>query len=1367
MSDYKNLKVVELKEIARSRGLRGWSRLRKAELISFITSAEQRQREEEELERQRQQREIEEAQRRKAEQAKRRQRDRLEKVTAEANAKAEKKAKSKARRQAKREESKREAERRAEVKRVESNQKRQRAENITGERPNEKETKSQRKRRQRLEKQAKQAETQRKAHEKAQKKNPKKNRKEKKRQHRATKKEAKQKLNALQRRRLTEPARPNPVSSSIDGNVRRWFVSGEGYITPEDFLNSVRNGVKEVVDGVDGPRKVYTVLKCVLVKHDLKTGDRIFSDFNGHSKTHTITTELGDTYEEMKDKMLESLAKYQKEGSGWQLYSIKGLDISVVKFNPLDGSGYSKLPPLIAKKKAVINIKNNDDQCFKWAVTRALSPVKRDSERITKELRKQAEEFNWEGITFPMKVKDIPIWEKNNDKFVSVFGYDDESKKIYTIKVCNELTSIVLDEEQDKKLINLFLHDDNHYCVVKNLSRLVSSQHSKHKEKRHFCLRCHNGFNTPESLKAHQEMCLEQKTQTIVYANPGDTEKFRNYERLHDVPFVVYADFECLVKPLETEDKDPNKSYTVQYQSHVPSGFCYTIKCMDETVYPTKTVLKTISEKNEDMGKLFVETLSKDLKPIYEILKTPKPMVMSDSEKDLYAKTENCYACGTRFGTKRLNEKTKKKEKVIKCRDHCHITGKYRGAACDKCNLRMKVPMFVPVLFHNLEGYDAHLFVKSLGLKEGDIRCIPKTDEKYISFSKNIPMETYTDDNGKEKTEHLEMRFLDSFKFTLKSLDSLVKTLGEDQFETLTNQMLVDPKSLELLKRKGVFPYEYMTDFSKLSKTSLPPKEAFYSQLNDSHISDEDYAHAKNVWKVLGCKTMRDYHDLYLKTDVLLLADVMTEFRKTCKSAYGLDALHYYTSPGLAWHAMLKYTGVELDLISDPDMYLMIERGIRGGVSSIMKRHSEANHKYLDDYDPKKPNKHILYLDANNLYGWAMSKPLPYRNFRWIKEKELGNWERLSSEEGKGCILEVDLEYPKELHDLHNEYPLAPEKITIGKVEKLVPNLSDKKNYVLHHENLKFYLKHGLKLNKIHRGITFEEKDFMKSYIDLNTDMRTKGTTDFEKDFYKLMNNSVFGKTMENVRNRVNVKLVTNKKALNKLVKKANYKRVNEFHENLVAVHMEKATVKLNKPIYLGMSILDLSKTLMYRFHYEYVKPKWENKAKLLFTDTDSLCYEIETDDVHKDISENVSEWFDTSNYDKDHPSGIPTGKNKKVIGFFKDECGGVPITEFVGLKAKSYSFETSDGKVEKKCKGVKKYVVKKHITHEDYKEALFSGTTQYRTMNTIRSRGHEVGSEKINKTALSADDDKRIILEDGIHTLAYGYKGTKHIRKI
>ena len=1349
---YSNKKIKDLREIAKSRGLKGWSGLRKYDLINFI-------------ERKEEERKAEEKQRLEAEKSEnQRQRD-LTKL------RDERKAKSKARRQAKREESKREAERRAEVKRIESNQRKQRQENITGERPSGKETKSQRKQRQRLEKQAKQAESQRRAHEQAQKKNPRRTRKEKKRRHRATKKEAKRRLSQLQQRRLVEPARPEPVSNAIEGNVRRWFVSGEGYVIPKDFLNSVGGGVKKVVDEIKGPKKTYAVLKCTLVKHDLKTGDRIFSDFNGHSGTHTVTAELGETYEEMKEKMLESLAKYQKEGSGWQLYSIKGLDVSVVKFNPLDGSGYSKLPPLISNKNSIVNMKNDDDQCFKWAVTRALNPVDNHPERITKELKKQAEEINWEGITFPTKVKDISIWEKSNDKFVNVFGYD-EDKKIYPIKLCDNHTNIVLSDEetQDKKFINLFLHDDNHYCVVKNLSRLVSSQINNRQHKKHFCLNCMNGFSASEILTAHQKACLKRKPQTEVFPKPGDTVQFRNYERLHDVPFVVYADFECFVKPQETEEKDSSESYTVKYQSHVPSGFCYTIKCMDETVYPTKTVLKTASYEGEDMGKSFVETLSEDFKPIYKILKNPKPMVMSDSEKSQYEKTKNCYVCKTQFGTERLNERTKKKEKVVKCKDHCHVTGKYRGAACGKCNLRMRVPMFVPVLFHNLEGYDANLFVKSLGIEEGIINCIPKTDEKYISFNKKIPMETIMTKDGKDKVMSLEMRFLDSFKFTLKSLDSLVKTLGEDKFETLTSQMIPQiPKetesgrkhdrleSLKLLKQKGVFPYEYMTNFSKLSETSLPPKEAFYSQLNDTGITDEDYERAKKVWKTFNCKTMRDYHDLYLKTDVLLLADVMTEFRKTCKKAYGLEAFHYYTSPGLALDAMLKYTEAKLDLISDPDMYLMIERGIRGGVSSIMKRHSEANHKYLDNYDPKKPDKYILYLDANNLYGWAMSKPQPNKNFRWMKENELKNWKSMP------CFLEVDLEYPEELHDLHNEYPLAPEKITVGKVEKLVPNLNDKKNYVLHCENLKLYMRKGLKLTKIHRGVIFEESAFMKPYIDLNTDMRTKGTTDFEKDFYKLMNNSVFGKTMENVRNRVNVKLVTNKKALNKLVKKANYKRISEFDENLVAVHMEKTTVKLNKPIYLGMTILDLSKTLMYEFHYDYVKPKWGDKAKLLFTDTDSLCYEIETDDVYKDIKNDADKWYDTSNYDKDHPSGLYSGKNKKIIGYMKDECGGKYITEFVGLRAKSYSFITSDGKVEKKCKGVKKYVVKKYITHEDYKECLSTKISQLRTMNTIRSRKHEIGSERINKTALSANDDKRIILEDGIHTLAYGYKGTKY----
>ena len=477
------------------------------------------------------------------------------------------------------------------------------------------------------------------------------------------------------------------------------------------------------------------------------------------------------------------------------------------------------------------------------------------------------------------------------------FGYDEDSKKIYVIKMCDGCTSIVLGEDEDDRFINLFLHDDNHYCVVKNLSRLVSSQYSKHKEKIHFCLKCQNGFNTSEILENHQKTCLKHKTQTNIYSNPGDTTKFKNYERLHEIPFVVYADFECFVEPVQLAEQDPSKSFTMKYQNHIPSGFCYTIKCMDESIYPTKTVLQTASYEGEDMGKAFVDSLTEDLRPIYEILKNPLPMVMTENDKNQHEKAEKCYACEDVFGMVcGMNKKTKEPIIVKKCRDHCHITGKYRGAACNKCNLRMRVPMFVPVLFHNLEGYDSHLFVKSLGLTEGDIRCIPKTDEKYISFSKNVLMETKTtiiiDNNGKEKEKeeklYLEMRFLDSVKFMRGSLDSLAKTLGKDQFGTLTNQMLpqIPEESLNLLKQKGVFPYEYMTDFSKLSATSLPPKEAFYSQLNKSGISNEDYMHAQKVWEAFSCETMKDYHDLYLKTDVLLLAYIMTEFRRVCKEVY-------------------------------------------------------------------------------------------------------------------------------------------------------------------------------------------------------------------------------------------------------------------------------------------------------------------------------------------------------------------------------------------------------------------------------------------------------------------------------------------------
>ena len=458
-------------------------------------------------------------------------------------------------------------------------------------------------------------------------------------------------------------------------------------------------------------------------------------------------------------------------------------------------------------------------------------------------------------------------------------------------------------------------------------------------------------------------------------------------------------------------------------------------------------------------------------------------------------------------------------------------------------------------------------------------------------------------------------------------------------------------------------------------------------------------------------------------------------------------------------------------------MFQFIEKGMRGGTSYIANRHGEANNKYMKTYNEKLPSKYIMYLDANNLYGWAMSQYLPTGNFKWLSQKKIEKTTlgKYTENNNKGLILEVDLEYPQELHNLHNDFPLGPEKIKVAKdmlsdyckkiaekfnissglVHKLIPTLNDKEKYILHYRNLQLYLSLGLKLKKIHRVLEFDQSPWLKQYIDFNTRKRTFAKNNFEKDFFKLMNNSVFGKTMENIRKRVDVRLVTSKEKLLKLSSKPTYVSSKIFNENLVAVHKIKETLTMNRPAYIGMCILDLSKTLMYDFHYNYIKQNYGNKAKLLFTDTDSLTYEIETTDAYLDFW-NDKDKFDNSDYPENSPYFDKT--NKKVIGKFKDEAAGVPIVEFVGLRSKMYSYIKDNDEGGKTAKGIKKNIITKNIKHEDYKEVLFNNKQMHHTMKTIRSNNHQLGSFELNKISLSCFDDKRFIHENGITTSSYGH---------
>ena len=411
-----------------------------------------------------------------------------------------------------------------------------------------------------------------------------------------------------------------------------------------------------------------------------------------------------------------------------------------------------------------------------------------------------------------------------------------------------------------------------------------------------------------------------------------------------------------------------------------------------------------------------------------------------------------------------------------------------------------------------------------------------------------------------------------------------------------------------------------------------------------------------------------------------------------------------------------------------------------------------------DEFDPRSESSYLQYLDANNLYGWATSQPLPTGGFKWV-DVNLNEISELAIRTDKGYILEVDVSYPKHLHDSHNDLPFMCERMEINGVEKLVPNLRDKKSYVIHiHEALNQVLQHGLRLDRIHRAIEFDQSPWLKTYIDFNTQLRTAATNDFENDFFKLMNNSVFGKMMENIRKHRNIKLVTTEEKYLRTVMCPNFKSGVLFGENLMGCEMGKIKVVMNKPVYLGQVILDLNKIVMYEFHYDYMVPKYGlEKLKLCYMDTDSLVYDIKTEDFYEDIANDAR--FDTSGYSKTDFRPLPIGLNKKVIGLMNDELGGKIMTEFVALRPKLYSYKKLDGSEDKKCKGIKKCVVKKTLTFEDYKACLFSDSTEYRSQLMFRSAKHEVHTIEVNKVALNRDDDKRISRKDGISTFARGHK--------
>ena len=1157
----------------------------------------------------------------------------------------------------------------------------------------------------------------------------------------------------------------NRVRRAMRGTIVEYNVKPRGLeLDPQLYLNkratSLQHKIKKKYLKYGGI-KFQLGIAIVLGKYNIKDGSyhEITPWFNSEMMTIYDRRSISEKFRIASLQMLSFFDAFLYMGSGWFVVKIDSMRLNIVRSNPWGGKRYKnvkKLPLCLKSRRCLINIPCSNDKCFLYCILEAFirqnSGIYNFSNRGNWSdkryenflFKKNNRKINLNSISFPMKLGDIARFEKDNNISINVFGMM-EGEELDSLVPFPMFISTRISNE--KMHINLLLYD-NHYMLITQLDKFIRPFFWK--KARYFCSKCLVSFNRKISLNLHVEnnQCTngDYSGQQLIMPQKNDKIKFTRLVNQIKCPFVIYADFESFIKP-HIAAKGKNTKITAKHEMSA-FGAIFVSKYSKYTETPYVYVGKNPVKK-------FVSYLMKRKEKIIHILNNKRRPIPDLTPRDIWhlSKQTKCYLCGVSFDKKGIR-------RVL---DHAHlgkegILERDLNYACNSCNINVSAlnidNLKIPVIMHNLIGYDSHFLIREASrYVYKEIKVLPLSSEKFFAL--------FID----------KFVFMDSFQFLPNSLSNLANLLvakGQENLK-LTANSIEDKSLLPLIVRKGVMCYNYITCFKTLEEKKLPAIECFFNDLTGKDISLDEYQFANEIFRVFKCRNIKDYLILYLKTDVLLLADVFESFRETSLSYYKLDPARYLSAPSLSYDALFKFTGIKLDLLYEVDMYSFIEKGIRGGMTNVSHRYAKVNSE----------NEHIVYYDCNNLYGYAMSLPLPYKDFEWVNPSLYKDFNVLNIGDNDliGYILEVDLEYPEELHDMHDLYPLAPEKMIINKDEyssyaeeiqelfkikstrtlKLLTTLKSKYHYIVHYRNLKLYLQLGLKLKKIHRILSFRQKPWMKKYIDYNNEKRKQAKSDFEKEFFKLMNNSAFGKCMENTKKRVNMNLVTSSAKCQRLIRRPTFQSVHIFDNEFVGIRYKKSKVYLDKPIYLGFCILELSKCRMYDFHYNHMLKAFDSSdIRLLYTDTDSLIYKIIHTDFVKIIQDKLLLQFDFSSLPQNHP--LYNTNNYKVLGKMKDEAAGSRIIEFIALKPKMYSILYEDNRETKKIKGVKKSVTSQ-VTHNEFRKALFNTEQKHTSFNSIRSFNHEVFTVQNSKLTLSPFDDKRWLFPNGIRSMAYGHK--------
>jgi hypothetical protein len=624
---------------------------------------------------------------------------------------------------------------------------------------------------------------------------------------------------------------------------------------------------------------------------------------------------------------------FEERGSGWKLDSVDRLDVRIGLYNAMSGGCYALLPKSLINKRAILNIKCSDNKCFLYAVIAHIFPAKFNINEIYN-YKKYEKEFNCKRLSYPVNLNMIKHFEKDNEKFnikINIYTWNSYETKKSTLK------PIQISEKNAINTINLLLIKD-HFYLIRNFNRLVGSYSSNY---HHFCDMCFAGFHSENKLLDHKTKCIKFKPAVTILPNTNNNIlKFTQIEYMYKFPFILYCDFESILE----KNIQQISGKTKKINNHILSGYALIVIKNDFEIFHKKLY------RGNDTINEFLKELKIVSTKIKNILSEIKELIpLTEYELENFNKANICYLCKKSFSSEPNNQGFID-YKVI---DHNHLTGSYCGAAHNLCNLKYQIPDKIPVFFHNLKGYDSHFIIKYLTDEHfKQCKIIPINMEKFISFSLD------------------KIQLLDSYQFLSESLSKLVDNLKNSKYSFPITEKIFEKQicnsdfKRELLFRKGFYPYEYVDCYEKFNETKIPSKNSFKSTLNLSELNDNDYQHIKTIWKTFDIKNLGQYHDFYMLLDTSLLADVFQAFRLTTLKIYELDPAHFFGIPGLSWAGALKYTNVELELITDIDIYMFLESGIRGGINGVTKRFCKANNSYMKNYDKNQEKIFLSYFDG-------------------------------------------------------------------------------------------------------------------------------------------------------------------------------------------------------------------------------------------------------------------------------------------------------------------------------------------------------------------------------------------------------------------